>query len=128
MDEDGEYHDEDDEDTHDCANETRAVKNKRQKRGDGERDAVDGDDYNTLTPRQMVALHWAGQDAGGAAAKSKQAEAGKEQTDDGNASQSDGAKERDGAEVKVGTESAGPVTGKLRNGKKRDIGRRLGGG
>jgi len=72
-----------------------------------------------------AALHWANQDVKAAASEVNQAVVGTEQNEEIKASNVAGANEQGEGEVKAGADCGEPVIGKLRNGKKRDIGRKL---
>jgi len=72
-----------------------------------------------------AALHWANQDVKAAASEVNQAVVGTEQNEEIKASNVAGANEQGEGEVKAGADCGEPVIGKLRNGKKRDIGRIL---
>jgi hypothetical protein len=97
-----------------------------QKQGSGEEADKNGNVYLKLTPRQMAAaLHWANQDFKAAASEVNQA-VGTEQNEEIKASHVAGANEQGGGEVRAGADCSEPVIGELRNGKKRDIERRLG--
>jgi len=73
-----------------------------------------------------AALHWANQDVKAAASEVNQAVVGTEQNEEIKASNVAGANEQGEGEAKAGADCGEPVIGKLRNGKKCDIGRRLG--
>ena len=124
--EDGDYCDEHDQDNDDDLDEVRASKNKRQKRGDSEDRDVNEEGHRTLTPRQIAALHWANRHLKTAAAKTEQATVETKQKGGVQANETAGANEHGRGEAKACADGAKPVAGKLRNGKKRDVGRRLG--
>ena len=118
KDEDGDYRDEHKKDAGESLEEVGTSREKTPKQGSGEEA---GNVYLKLTPRQMAALHWANQDFKAAASEVNQAVV--EQNEKIKASHIAGANEQGGGKVKAGADC---VTGKLRDGKKRDIGRRLG--
>jgi uncharacterized membrane protein len=103
------------------------LKGKREKEGSTGKGNADGDRQETLTPRQMAALHWAKCDLKATAAKTRQAAVQKGQNEAVKGDQVAGGYEHGAEEANAGTDSAGPVVGKLRNGMKQDIGQRLGG-
>ena len=70
-----------------------------------------GDGKEALTPAQRAALHWAKRDLKAVGAEAQQG-AGEKQ---------------DGGEANAVENDTERIAGKLRNGKKHDIGRRLGG-
>lgn len=124
KDEDGDYRDEHEKDADESLEEAGTSRGKTQKQGSGEEDDKNGNMYLKLTPRQMAAaLHWTNQDFKAAASEVNQ---GTEQNEEIKASHVAGANEQGGGEVKAGADCGEPVIGKLRDGKKRDIGRNLG--
>jgi hypothetical protein len=124
KDEDGDYRDEHKKDAGESLEEVGTSREKTPKQGSGEEA---GNVYLKLTPTQMaVALHWANQDFKAAASEVNQAVVGTEQNEEIKASHIEGANEQGGGEVKAGADCDEPAIGKLRDGKKRDTGRRLG--
>jgi sulfite reductase beta subunit-like hemoprotein len=126
KDEDGNYRDEHEKSADESLEDVGTSREKAQKQGSGGEADKNGNVYLKLTPRQMAALHWVNQDFKPAASEVNQAVGGTEQNEEIKASHVAGADEQGGGEVKAGADCGEPIIGELRNGKKRDIGRRLG--
>jgi hypothetical protein len=124
-DEDKEYDDGHSDNTDNERNELKVSKGKRQKGKSSGQGNLSGDSHKTLTPRQMAALHWANRDFNTAATDISRAAVEKEQNEKAEANLLIGGDKHEGVGVKARKESGKLLTGKLRNGKKRDVGRRL---